>query len=129
MLAHPERSPAFLPEPARIANLVDAGVLCSITAGSMMGRFGKRVRRFTLDLLRSGLVHNVASDAHDLDRRPPGLLAGFAAVEGELPVVAAAADWFAGEAAAAILAGEPLPGSPPTAVRRGGWRRLTLRRG
>src|SRR5438874_2187364 len=79
------------------------------TAGSMMGRFGRRVRRFTLDLLRSGLVHNVASDAHDLDRRPPGLLAGFAAVEAELPAVAGAADWFAGEAAAAILAGEPLP--------------------
>ena len=42
------------------------GVLTSVTAGSLAGRFGEQVRRFALSLFERGLVHNVASDAHDL---------------------------------------------------------------
>ena len=48
-----------------------AGVLTSVTAGSLVGRFGGEVRRFALALVREELVHNVASDAHDAVRRPP----------------------------------------------------------
>ena len=51
----------------------------------MTGEFGNTVRRFSARLLREGLVHVVASDAHDAVRRPPGLTAGFAALERELP--------------------------------------------
>ena len=51
------------------------GVLTSITAGSLVGSFGEHVRRFALELARDGLVHNVASDAHDRVKRPPGMAA------------------------------------------------------
>ena len=60
-------------------------MLVQVTAGSMTGAFGSTVRRFTAGLLRDGLVHVVASDAHDAVKRPPGLTAGFAALERELP--------------------------------------------
>jgi len=59
VLAHPERCPLFQQEPERLVRLVEEGLLCSITAGSMRGDFGRRVRHFTIDLLREDLVHDV----------------------------------------------------------------------
>ena len=72
LLAHPERCPAFQRTPSRLEGLVGAGALVQITAGSMTGGFGSTVRRFTTALLRDGLVHVVASDAHDTRPPPPG---------------------------------------------------------
>ena len=85
LLAHPERCPIFQHDPDRLQRLVNSGVLCSITAASMAGGFGTTVRRFTLELLHDGLVHDVASDAHDHLHRPPDLLAGFESAETEIP--------------------------------------------
>jgi protein-tyrosine phosphatase len=112
VLAHPERAPLFQQEPDRLRRLVDAGALCSITTGAMRGDFGALVRGFTLELLREGLVHNIASDAHDHLRRPPGLRDAFAAAEPALAGISAQSDWFTRQAPAAILADEPLPARP-----------------
>ena len=73
VLAHPERCRAFHRDRAMLERLVRSGVLVSITAGSLDGRFGGTVRRFSSDLVRDGLVHNVASDAHDVAGRPPSI--------------------------------------------------------
>lgn len=125
VLAHPERSPMFHRGPDRLSGLVARGALCSITAGSMAGTFGATVRKFTLALLREGLVHDVASDAHDPSRRPPGLRAGFSTLEAELPGIWRQMPWFTEECPAAILAGRPLPPRPPALTPRPtGWRRL-----
>ena len=124
ILAHPERCPLFQREPDRLTRLTEGGVLCSVTAGSMQGRFGDAVRRFTFDLLRSGLVHDVASDAHDHLHRPPGLVAGFEDAEREIPGIGRSAPWYTVTAPVAILAGNPLPEMPkhdgpaPTGIRR-----------
>lgn len=129
ILAHPERCPLFQRDPDRLARLVEAGVLCSITAGSMSGRFGAPVRRFTVEILRRGLVHDVASDAHDHVHRPPGLTAGFDDIEDELPGIAAHAAWFTVTSPVAILAGNPLPARPELdGTRTTGVRRLLGRR-
>ncbi|MGI8439249.1 MAG: tyrosine-protein phosphatase [Thermoleophilaceae bacterium] len=126
LLAHPERSPCFLGDLPRLAALVERGVLCSITAGSMAGRFGGTVRAFTLRLFEAGLVHAVASDAHGLGGRPPGLLVGFERAEPDLPGVLDQAAWFTREAPEAILAGRDLPPAPePPRRRHGGLRRLS----
>lgn len=123
ILAHPERCAAFQREPSMLHSLVSAGVLTSITAGSLIGRFGRPVREFALKLLEQGLVHNVASDAHDLDRRPPSVL-------GEIEQVGLAGlgDWLTAEVPAAILAGREIPRRPavelslPSARGGGRWR-------
>jgi protein-tyrosine phosphatase len=74
VLAHPERCPGFHRRPDLLRALVaDQGVLTSVTAGSLVGQFGREVERFALAMARAGLIHNVASDAHDAERRPPGL--------------------------------------------------------
>jgi protein-tyrosine phosphatase len=112
VLAHPERCPLFQRDIDRLAKLVEGGVFCSITAGSMAGRFGATVKDFTVELLRRGLVHDVASDAHDHLHRPPALTAGFAGIEPELPGITSHAPWFTVTAPVAILAGNPLPPRP-----------------
>lgn len=118
LLAHPERSAAFLGQPDRLAELVARGVLASITAGSMAGHFGQAVRRFTLSLIERGLVHDVASDAHNHLERPPSLTIGFEAAEDEMPGIAAQAGWYTKDAPSAILLGRRLPPRPQPPRRR-----------
>src|SRR5215210_1844482 len=124
LLAHPERCPAFQRDPPRLERLVGAGALVQITAGSMTGAFGSTVRRFTAAILREGLAHVVASDAHDNVRRPPGLEAGFPSLERDLPGVGAQAPWLTEAVPRAILDGAPLPERPPLPEKPGFLQRL-----
>ena len=130
VLAHPERSPAFQRDPARLLRHVAAGDLCSITAGAMAGRFGTTVRRFTLRLLREGMIHDVASDAHDLVHRPPGLRIAFESFEQEAPGMLDRMGWHTLEVPEAILAGRRPPAQPPLPeiTSQGRWPRRFLRR-
>ena len=111
LLAHPERCPAFHRDPLMLQSLVSSGVLTSITAGSLVGQFGGEVRRFALGLVRDGLVHNVASDAHDAVRRPPGL-----AGELEAAGLTGLRGWTTEAVPQAILDGQPLPPRPAEAA-------------
>jgi protein-tyrosine phosphatase len=128
LLAHPERSPAFQRDPERLTALMRSGVLVQITAGSITGSFGERVRRFTAQLLREDLVHVVASDAHNHDKRPPGLNDAVKAAEHDVPGIADRTAWFTQDVPTAILAGEAIPPSEPLpTAKRAGWRRLAAR--
>ena len=112
VLAHPERCPLFQRDLERLRRIVEKGTLCSITAGSMAGRFGEPVRAFTVEMLRGGLVHDIASDAHDHIHRPPGLVEGFGHVSEEIPGIEQHAAWYTVTSPVAILAGNPLPKAP-----------------
>jgi protein-tyrosine phosphatase len=127
LLAHPERCPAFHRDPERLQRLVDAGVLVQITAGSMTGGFGSTVRRLTATMLRTGVVHVVASDAHDAVKRPPGLNDGFTSLERELPGLAELQPWMTEQVPRAVLDGTPLPERPPLPKEAGFLRRLGLK--
>jgi protein-tyrosine phosphatase len=129
LLAHPERSPPFQESPDRLASLVERGALCCVNAGSMRGRFGKRVHQTVLELFGRGLVHAVASDAHDLRTRPPGVRDAFAALESDLPGIREQASWYTREAPAALVSGAPLPPAPPPPKVPGSRRLLRRLRG
>lgn len=129
LLAHPERSPAFRRNVDSLAGLVERGVLTSITASSLLGTFGGSVREFSLRLLTDGLVHNVASDSHDAERRAPGLLAGLQAADRKVPGLIDQTEWLTRDVPEAILAGSPLPERPPLPKRPGGVRRWLARLG
>jgi protein-tyrosine phosphatase len=124
VLAHPERCPLFQRDPERLRKLVAGGALCSITAGSMQGSFGDTVRTFTIEMLRGGLVHDVASDAHDHIHRPPALVDGFEDMKVDLPGIERHAPWYTVTSPVAILAGNPIPaapvlsGSAPSRIKR-----------
>jgi protein-tyrosine phosphatase len=107
LLAHPERCPAIQRDPRMLHSLVAGGVLTSITAGSLVGRFGSIVRRFALQLVEEELVHNVASDAHDLDGRAPGIRE-----ELEQAGLGELTEWLTEDVPTAILHGGPVPVQP-----------------
>ena len=58
-------------------------------------------------------MHVIASDAHDADGRPPGLLCALAAFERRYEAPRELFDWMTTGVPAAILAGGPLPPRPP----------------
>lgn len=76
IIAHPERYRAIQRDPARLVALIRQGVLAQLTASSLIGMQGKTIRRCAETLLKNGLIHFIASDAHGLRRRPPGVLDG-----------------------------------------------------
>lgn len=71
LMAHPERIRFFQEDPARYEAVVRIGAYGQITTGSIAGTFGSRAREYSEELLRKGLVHVIASDAHNTGRRPP----------------------------------------------------------
>jgi len=122
VLAHPERSPAVQRNPELLERLVSAGMLTSITAGSLTGAFGSKVRDTTYELVERGLVHNVASDAHSAERRTPRLRQLVVEADEQLPGLADRLDWLCHDVPRAVLDGGPVPeppGPPPQRRRRG----------
>lgn len=118
LLAHPERSPHLLGDSARVRELVDRGALCSITAGSLLGRFGLPARTFALELLDRGLVHNVGSDGHDAARRPLALGKALDAVVFAHPNRPGLRHWLGDDVPRALLSDRAPPVLPPPPARR-----------
>ena len=113
VLAHPERSPSFMTSPECLAKLVERAILCFVTSASMAGRFGRTVQRATSTFFEQGLVHDVASDAHDILRRGPGLTAGFKLLDRDhLPGLLDQIAWYTDEVPSAIVESRPLPARP-----------------
>jgi protein-tyrosine phosphatase len=75
VIAHPERNLEFSREPDLLERFVEKGAIVQVTASSLTGEFGRPPFAAAQELLRRGLVHLVASDAHNLVRRPPRLAA------------------------------------------------------
>ena len=83
VLAHPERIEAFQQDPDLLADFIERGMLSQITAGSVVGTWGGQVKRFTHELLRSGMAHVMASDTHaPAGRRSPNLGIGIETAAG-----------------------------------------------
>ena len=79
MIAHPERNKGLLRDPSKIKPLVQQGCLFQVTAGAVAGRFGQPAQDLAERFLAEGLVTILASDAHNLENRPPVLSEGLAA--------------------------------------------------
>jgi protein-tyrosine phosphatase len=119
VIAHPERCPSFLSDRSLLERLIAAGALSAITAGALVGRFGREPRRFALGLVADGLTHVVASDAHGVNpRRPPGL-----AEETHTVGPDGLVDWLCRAVPEAIITGAEIPERSldlaPTPVGRG----------
>ena len=80
ILTHPERNATLQRSRARLRTWLQADLLVQITAGSIIGTFGKTAQRVAWELLRNRWVHFVSSDAHNLERRSPRLSEAYGAV-------------------------------------------------
>lgn len=70
IIAHAERYGYLMSNLSMLDSLIDAGAIIQCNAESVLSifRFG-RIKR----LIRDGYVHLIASDTHNLDKRPPSL--------------------------------------------------------
>ena len=69
VIVHPERNREIHERPELLYKLVEKGALAQLTAGSVCGRFGKKIKRFSEQLIEANLVHFIASDAHNITSR------------------------------------------------------------
>jgi protein-tyrosine phosphatase len=76
ILTHPERLTWLKSHYPAIKRLVRNGVWLQITAGSLAGAFDRNAQYWAERLLDEGCVHILATDAHDVRRRPPNLSKG-----------------------------------------------------
>lgn len=120
VITHPERL-SWLDE-AHYEWFVDAavdGAWIQITADAVTGRFGSRARGWAERFLADGLVHILATDAHDDRHRPPRLGEGRRAAERW--VGAAEAERLVVQRPQAILDNQdPLTVAPPPALADAG---------
>ncbi len=71
VITHPERNGLLRQRAELIARWVEHGARVQLTAQSLTGGFGRHAQDFSRELLGRRLVHVVASDGHDCERRPP----------------------------------------------------------
>ncbi len=71
IIAHPERIPCFQESVALLLDYVRKGVQLQVTIDSLTGKFGRVSKKTSLNLIQSGAVHYLASDAHGLGQRCP----------------------------------------------------------
>ncbi|MBT2686431.1 CpsB/CapC family capsule biosynthesis tyrosine phosphatase [Bacillus sp. ISL-37] len=69
IIVHPERNQEIIERPEVLYNLVKKGALTQVTASSVSGHFGKKIRNFSFQLIESNLTHFIASDAHNVGNR------------------------------------------------------------
>lgn len=69
VIVHPERNSEIITSPDLLYKLVKNGALSQVTAASLIGKFGKKIRRFSQQLFDNNLAHFIASDAHNVTNR------------------------------------------------------------
>ncbi|MEW6456130.1 MAG: CpsB/CapC family capsule biosynthesis tyrosine phosphatase [Acidobacteriota bacterium] len=122
IISHPERNSVFMERPDLLFELIEMGSLAQVTAKSIIGGFGSEIKKFAKLLMVSNLVHIIASDAHDSERRPPRLSKGVeeaAKVVGEEKALA-----MVTSIPQAILDNKEIPdyGDPVNPVKGKSWR-------
>jgi len=70
IVAHPERNAGVLKNPEYALEFARQGALLQITNASLIGALGETIQECSLLLFECGLVHILASDAHNLTTRP-----------------------------------------------------------
>ncbi|MEO8035634.1 MAG: CpsB/CapC family capsule biosynthesis tyrosine phosphatase [Acidobacteriota bacterium] len=71
IIAHPERNLVFQSKPDLLATLVRLGARAQVTCASLLGDFGPKATSAANAWIGAGLVHFIATDAHNLIKRRP----------------------------------------------------------
>jgi protein-tyrosine phosphatase len=107
IISHPERNAMLAQSPEILYELVRQGAIGQVTSQSITGGFGRKTKKVAESFLRHGLVHLIASDAHNATTRPPRLAE---AVEAAAKFVGTAkAEAMVTTVPAAILENEQIP--------------------
>jgi len=77
VITHPERNFLLHKRFEAMQEWIGEGACLQVTSHSLLGRFGKRARAFADRLIKAGMVHFVASDAHGTKDRTPDMREAF----------------------------------------------------
>jgi len=80
MIAHPERNRDCWEFSERLRPFRERGCLFQITAASLLGDFGERAEKLAWQLIEDNCATIIASDMHNLKRRPCKMQAAYVAV-------------------------------------------------
>jgi len=69
IIVHPERNQQIIDNPNVLLSYIEKGALAQLTASSYVGVFGKDIAELSSKLIKSNLVHVLASDAHNTTGR------------------------------------------------------------
>lgn len=110
IITHPERNAYLMKNLDRVLRFVADGCLVQVTANALTGFWGPKSKKAAERLLQKNAVHIVATDAHDLERRPPILSEARTRIA-QL-VGADAAEALVRHNPAAVVAGRSVPHLP-----------------
>lgn len=116
IIAHPERNQAMQGKLEKLEAWIDAGCLVQITALSLLGGFGGFAKAASFRMLERGIVHMVASDAHDPRYRSPRMDQAYRAVG--MRYGDSWAELLFTENPMAVVKGLPLPGGRQPVVEK-----------
>lgn len=71
IITHPERNVEISQRHRRYYEMIRKGCLGQVTAMSLTGEFGPKVRQVAEKLLKNRLIQFIATDAHSINERPP----------------------------------------------------------
>jgi protein-tyrosine phosphatase len=119
IITHPERNQILQNRLDDLEAWVSQGALVQVTAQSLLARFGKTAKAVAHELMDRGLVHFLASDAHDLKHRPTALDEPWQYVEKTFGVEVATRVFE--DNPRAVLTGVPVPAIPVPARKKKGF--------
>ena len=73
VITHPERLSYIDSDYDKFLVAAERGAWIQLTGGSLLGRFGPRVKKIAERFIRDGVTHLIASDGHNLKNRTPVL--------------------------------------------------------
>jgi protein-tyrosine phosphatase len=115
VITHPERNAILRAQKERLAKWVQLGCFVQVTAGSLTGNFGPGPQKDAWRWLLDGMVHLIASDAHNTSGRPLRLAPARALVREQMGEEAAQALFV--ENPRAAFEGQELPYVPDVAEK------------
>lgn len=122
IVAHAERYPELLNDPARTAQWIEAGCLIQVTARALAEPWDPAMEQALKQWVTGGFVHLLGSDGHGIDRRRPQLAAGYSRLvkwAGRSAAERIASLW-----GVAVLQGLPVNVPPPQPPPRSWFTRL-----
>ncbi len=81
VITHPERLDWIDTHYESFINAAQKGAWLQVTAGAVCGKFGRKAKYWAERMLDEGVVHVLATDAHNINHRPPILSEGCIAAE------------------------------------------------
>jgi protein-tyrosine phosphatase len=98
VITHPERNGILRSRPERLKKWVRQGCFAQVTGGALTGGFGASAQQIAQRWIGEGMIHFVASDAHNTRSRPLSLQPAYKVV----------VDRFGEEKASALFQDNPL---------------------